>query len=148
MDPSDAPYSVVALFWTMGGISTRFWLVLSAYLFREVCSRKSLEALNGEGAVQFAFRHVSFACWARDTKWCFVSSARGFEDLKRKKKFHFASFFPPLVCFSLVRFLSPSLHFSGEFFLSVFFSGLVPFGNSGSHKFLVKKILCGSVPCG
>jgi hypothetical protein len=53
-----------------------FWRVFGGYLFREARSRKSIEALNGEEAVQSAFRHVLLVRWARVTKRRFVSSAR------------------------------------------------------------------------
>ena len=52
-----------------------FGMYLCAHLFREARSRKSIEALNGEEAVQFAFRHVSLVRWARVTKRPFISSA-------------------------------------------------------------------------
>ena len=78
MDLLDAPI----LLWSHFGRRTEYLQAFGAnlceYLFREAHNQKSIKALNGEEAIQFAFQHVSFARWAHVTKWHFVSSTRGF----------------------------------------------------------------------
>ena len=56
---------------------------------------------------------MSFVRWARITRWCFISSARSFEDLKQKFSL-FISFSLPWHSF-LRCVLSPDFQFSGEF---------------------------------
>ena len=84
----------------------RFLARIYVHIFFEKRTvKKSIEALNGEGAVRFIFRHVSFARWVRITKWRFILSTRGFEHLKTKI---FA------ICFTFPRlFWRVALSFSG-----------------------------------
>ena len=79
-------------------------------IFWEMCNRNPIIALNGEVTVWFVFRHMSSIHWARIAKQRFVSSARGFGDLKTKKKFHLSQF-PSFGIFTLVHFLFSSFCF-------------------------------------
>ena len=83
-DLSDAPYSNVAPFsndeWNIYRFSVRIYL----HIFFGRCAAEMNRCIKWWGVVLFVFRHVSFARWARITRWRFVSSSRCFEDLKTK----------------------------------------------------------------
>jgi hypothetical protein len=94
-----------------------------------MCNRNPIVVLNGEVTVWFVFQRVSSIHWARIAKQRFVSSARGFGDLKTKKnsfvslsllwRFYLGafSFFEFLLsdefsCFSLIFFLDSTGSFT------------------------------------
>ena len=119
-------------FQTKGGIFIGFRCVFICISFLGGVQPKWTDALNGEGAIRFVLRHVSFARWARITRWRFVSSARGFEDLKTKIfaiyfTFPLLALFSPVCSFSLLSVLWwVSLYFLSLFFDLLFSKTLDP----------------------
>ena len=96
--------------WNTYKFSARIYI----HIFFGRCAVVINRRIKCEVAVRFAFRHVSFVCRARITRWCFVSSARNFEDLK-PKFFSIYFTFPPLAFFPLVCSLSRLLVFRWVF---------------------------------